>query len=143
VREAIPAAVARLHADGSRVAVGGISMGGFGALDAARLHPTRFCAVGAHSAALWLTGGATPAGAFDGAQDFARNDLVHLPFPFHGAVRLDVGSSDPFLAADIAFARAHGLRLHVSPGGHDGSYWRPHMAAYLRFYAQALRSCRR
>ena len=43
----------------------------------------------------------------------------------------------------LAFARAHGLRLRVSPGGHSGSYWKPHMAAYLRFYAQALRSCRR
>jgi enterochelin esterase-like enzyme len=143
VREAIPAAVARLHADGSHVAVGGISMGGFGALDEARLYPDRFCAVGAHSAALWLTGGSTPAGAFDDAQDFARNDLVHLPFSFRGAVWLDVGASDPFLAADTAFARAHGLRLHVSRGGHDGSYWKPHMAAYVRFYAQALRSCRR
>jgi enterochelin esterase-like enzyme len=143
VREAIPAAIARLHADGSRVAVGGISMGGFGALDEARLHPSRFCAVGAHSAALWLTGGSTPVGAFDDAADFARHDVVHLPFPFHGAIWLDVGASDPFLAADTAFARAHGLRLHVSPGGHSGSYWKPHMAAYLRFYAQALRSCRR
>ena len=52
LREAIPAAVARLHADPRRVAIGGESMGGFGALDAARLHPHRFCAVGAHSAAL-------------------------------------------------------------------------------------------
>ena len=110
VREAIPAAIARLHADGSHVAIGGISMGGFGALD---------------------------------AQDFARNDLVHLPFPFRGAVWLDVGASDPFLAGDTAFARAHGLRLRVSSGGHSGSYWKPRMAAYLRFYAQALRSCRR
>jgi S-formylglutathione hydrolase FrmB len=67
---------------------------------------------------------------------------VHLPFPFRGAVRLDVGASDPS-SLRTAFARAHGLRLHVAPGGHDGSYWKPHMAAYLRFYPQALRSCRR
>jgi S-formylglutathione hydrolase FrmB len=99
-------------------------MGGFGALDEARLDPSRFCAVGAHSPALWLTGGSTPAGAFDDAQDFARHDLVHLPFPFHGAV-------------------GHGLQLRVSSGGNDSSYWTPHMAAYLRFYAEALRSCRR
>ena len=60
-REAIPAALERLRADPDRVAIGGISMGGFGALDLARLHPTRFCAVGGHSPALWRTGGETPA----------------------------------------------------------------------------------
>ena len=143
LREAIPAAVARLHADGTRVAIGGESMGGFGALDLARLHPRRFCAVGGHSAALWRSGGETAAGAFDDAADFARHDVVDSPFPFHGSVWLDVGAADPFHAADTAFARAHGLRLHVWPGGHDGGYWARHLRAYLRFYAQALRSCRR
>jgi S-formylglutathione hydrolase FrmB len=143
LREAIPDALRRLHADPARVAIGGISMGGFGALDLARLDPSRFCAVGGHSAALWRSGGETAAGAFDDAQDFARHDVVNSPFPFRGPVWLDVGSSDPFLAADTAFARAHGLRLHVWPGSHDGSYWASHLRAYLRFYAQALRSCRR
>jgi S-formylglutathione hydrolase FrmB len=143
LREAIPAAVARLHADGGRVAIGGESMGGFGALDLARLHPRRFCAVGGHSAALWRSGGETAAGAFDDAADFARHDVVNSPFPFRGPVWLDVGAADPFRAADTAFARVHGLRLRIWPGGHDGGYWASHLRAYLRFYAQALRSCRR
>jgi enterochelin esterase-like enzyme len=143
LREAIPAAVSRLHADGTRVAIGGESMGGFGALDAARLHPSRFCAVGAHSAALWLTGGSTPAGAFDDAADFARHDVISSPFPFRGPVWIDVGRDDPFVASDGEFAVAHHLRYRVWPGGHSGSYWAAHMRAYVRFYAQALRSCRR
>ena len=47
VREVIPADHAPLrHVDPRRVAIGGISMGGFGALDLARLHRGRFCAVG-------------------------------------------------------------------------------------------------
>jgi S-formylglutathione hydrolase FrmB len=142
LREAIPAAVARLHADGTRIAVGGESMGGFGALDAARLHPHRFCAVGAHSAALWLTGGSTPGGAFDDAADFARHDVISSPFPFHGAIWIDVGRDDPFLASDGEFALVHHLRYHVWPGGHSDSYWAAHMRAYIRFYAQALHSCR-
>ena len=142
LREAIPAAIARLHADGSRVAIGGVSMGGFGALDAARLHPKRFCAVGAHSAALWLTGGSTPAGAFDDSADFARHDVISSPFPFRGPVWIDVGKDDPFVAADTEFAVRHHLRFHVWPGGHSGSYWAAHMRAYVRFYAKALRSCR-
>ncbi len=69
--EVIPEAIKRLHADPKRIAIGGVSMGGFGALDLARLSPRRFCAVGGHSAALWVTGAQTPAGAFDDARDFA------------------------------------------------------------------------
>jgi S-formylglutathione hydrolase FrmB len=142
LREAIPDAILRFDADGSRVAIGGVSMGGFGALDLARLAPQRFCAVGAHSAALWLTGGSTPAGAFDDAADFARHDVISSPFPFHGPVWIDVGRSDPFLASDGEFAAAHHLRFHVWPGGHGDSYWAKHLRAYVRFYAQALHSCR-
>jgi S-formylglutathione hydrolase FrmB len=51
--EVIPKALTVLHADPRRVAIGGISMGGFGAYDLARLDPGRFCAVGGHSAAIW------------------------------------------------------------------------------------------
>jgi S-formylglutathione hydrolase FrmB len=53
----IPEVVKRFGADGRRVAIGGISMGGFGAYDIARLNPGRFCAVAGHSPALWRTGG--------------------------------------------------------------------------------------
>ena len=63
LREAIPTAIARSQADGRRVAIGGISMGGFGALDLARIAPRRFCAVGAHSAALWFSGGRLRSGS--------------------------------------------------------------------------------
>ena len=78
LREAIPAGLAASHADRHRVAIGGVSMGGFGALDLARLRPKRFCAVGGHSAALWFSGGDTPAGAFDDAADFARHDVIRF-----------------------------------------------------------------
>jgi S-formylglutathione hydrolase FrmB len=142
LREAIPAAVARLHVDPRRVAIGGESMGGFGALNAARLHPHRFCAVGAHSAALWLTGSSTPAGAFDDAADFARHDVISSPFPFRGPVWIDVGDHDPFVASDTEFGVVHHVRVRVWPGGHGDSYWAKHMRAYVRFYAQALGSCR-
>jgi hypothetical protein len=65
-------------------------MGGFGALDLARLAPSRFCAVGAHSAALWFSGGETPAGAFDAAADFERHDLIR----FAGERRLTRNADD-------------------------------------------------
>ena len=53
LHEVIPQALQLLHADPRRVAIGGISMGGFGAYAIARLDPSRFCAVGGHSAAFY------------------------------------------------------------------------------------------
>jgi len=143
VSETIPAALRRTHADTHRVAIGGISMGGFGALDLARLWPRRFCAVGAHSAALWLHGGDTPAGAFDDADDFARHDVLGAARSrriYDVPVRIDVGRDDPFAQADSALARAlaaHGtrVRFHLHGGGHGG--WSGRMPQYLRFYSRA------
>ena len=127
-------------------------MGGFGALNLARLHPGRFCAVGGHSAALWESGGESAAGAFDNAQDFDRNDVIaaargHNLYPGM-AVWIDVGTEDPFRAADTTLARllrADGspVQFHVWAGAHDQSYWNSHWNSYLRFYAAALAGCRR
>ena len=146
MREAIPAALERLHADPDRIAIGGISMGGFGALDLARLHADRFCAVGGHSPALWRTGGETPAGAFDDAEDFARHDLFGDPAGGNAAVWIDVGVDDPFHDAARAYAQLleqHGRQVtfHSWDGGHDRDYWKQHLSAYLDFYAAALARC--
>ena len=147
LREAIPEALARSHADRRRVAIGGISMGGFGALDLARLAPSRFCAVGAHSAAIWFNGGETPAGAFDDAADFARHDLVKLAGErrmIYPPIWVDVGSADPFARADTTIAnelRAHGAKVafQLIGGGHSG--WSHRMPRYLRWYASRLEDC--
>jgi enterochelin esterase-like enzyme len=145
LHEAIPAGLYYTKADPHRVAIGGVSMGGFGALDIARLRPKRFCAVGGRSAALWFQGGDTPAGAFDNAADFARHDLIRFARHrrlYRVPVWMDVGTQDPFRSADTALARilrSHRtrLRFHVWPGGHDSAYWNAHMGMYLRFYADA------
>ena len=150
--QVLPRAVSLLHVDPTRVAIGGDSMGGFGALDLARLHPSRFCAVGAHSPALWTRASQAAGGAFDDAGDFARNDLVaearvgnlYRTTP----VWIDVGTRDPFRSADTLFAtalRAHGANVsfHVWPGAHGQDYWRSHWNDYLRFYANALANCDR
>jgi S-formylglutathione hydrolase FrmB len=148
--EAIPDAVRRFGTTAGRIAIGGISMGGYGALHLAAVRPDRFCAVGGHSPALWESSGATAPGAFDDAADYMRNDVFaaarrgrfqRLP------IWIDNGVGDPFRVADAAFVallREQGVRVtyHVWPGGHTGSYWRAHMAAYLRFYASALANCR-
>jgi poly(3-hydroxybutyrate) depolymerase len=130
LREAIPAGVVRT--DAARVAIGGISMGGYGALLLGSRR--RFCAVGAHSPALWARAADTAPGAFDDARDYARNPIAgHYGSP----VWIDVGASDPFHDAAVATARRLHAQLHVWPGGHQSSYWRAHMRSYLRFYARA------
>jgi S-formylglutathione hydrolase FrmB len=149
--EVIPEVVDRFDADPRRVAIGGVSMGGFGAYDLVLQHPGRFCAVGGHSPALWETAGETAAGAFDDAEDFARNDVIAAaqsnPAAFTSQpVWLDAGDQDPFLAGDAAFSdalEAGGAPLTEKtwPGGHDSDYWDSHWGSYLRFYARALREC--
>jgi S-formylglutathione hydrolase FrmB len=153
MREVIPQVEQRFHTDPKRVAIGGISMGGFGAYDIARVHPGHFCAVGGHSPAIWRTGGETAPGAFDDAADFARNDLVgtaaRRPGRFAGPrLWLDAGRSDPFQPGDRAFVQAL-QKAHVPisdhltwTGGHDGGYWQRHWPTYLAFYASALAHCR-
>ena len=148
----LPRALRLTGADPRRIAVGGISMGGFGALNLARLHPRRFCAVGGHSAALFDASARKLPRAFDDRADFARNDLLRIaarnPRAFAGPARLwlDVGRSDPFASADRRFAGAlhrAGLPLsfHAWPGRHAGAYWRSHWAAYFRFYARGFAAC--
>jgi S-formylglutathione hydrolase FrmB len=145
LREVIPAAVRKFHLDGRRVAIGGFSMGGFGALDLARQR--RFCAVGGHSAAMWRSGGETPAGAFDDAEDFERNDVIAAarsnPHVYGRArIWIDVGTDDPFRSADTELARSlPQARFRVWRGGHEISYFDDHALEIIRFYANALRRC--
>ena len=148
VDEVIPRVARRYGTSRTRVAIGGISMGGFGALDLARLHPGRFCAVGAHSAALWRTSGETAPGAFDDAADFARHDVIAAaggppPAP---RVYLDAGKDDPFRPGQRALAAAlrgtaAAVTVRTSDGGHDRDYWNREWPRYLRFYGDALAAC--
>jgi enterochelin esterase-like enzyme len=129
------------------VAIGGISMGGYGAYEIAAQRPRAFCAVGGHSAANWLAPGASAPGAFDDAEDFARHDVVGLARrrgrAAWGNARLwlDGGTADPFRQADETLAAALGIRMRHWPGGHEHAYWQRHYGSYLRFYAMALARC--
>jgi S-formylglutathione hydrolase FrmB len=152
VDEVIPQVAHRYGGDPDRVAVGGISMGGFGAFDLALHYPGHFCGVGGHAPAFWQTGAETAPGAFDDEEDFERNDVVEAavsnPSPLTSQpVWIDAGAQDPFQPGDQAFAdelRADGAQATIKldrPGGHDGDYWNSHWGEYLRFYAQALADC--
>jgi len=151
MQEVIPRVIRRFGVDPRRIAIGGISMGGFGAYDLALKHPGRFCAVGGHSPALWFEGAETAPGAFDDAADFERNDVIGMvesdPEAFGDArVWNDYGSEDPFRVYDEGFVDALGegnaeLTAHSWPGGHEGGYWDSHWADYQRFYVNALAHC--
>jgi S-formylglutathione hydrolase FrmB len=145
LREVIPAALRRSGADPSRVAIGGISMGGFGALDLGRLDRSRFCAVGGHSPAVYFGTSDELLGAFENRADFERHDLLRLArqhSPYHAPVWIDVGDRDHLRPAATKLAnelRADGadVSFHVWPGTHEGRYWDAHFADYLRFYADS------
>lgn len=150
LEEAIPAAVRRYGLDASRVAIGGISMGGAGAFGIAAAADRPFCAVGGHSAAFWPSGDVSAPGAYDDAEDFR----LHAPMPgiVSGDVRyrvplwIDVGRDDPFVDANrqvVGALRANGetVTARFPAGEHDGAYWRTHIADYLAFYADALANC--
>lgn len=149
--EVVPTLVERFDIDPAKVAIAGISMGGFGAYDLARQRPGEFCAVAGHSPAIWTSAGETADGAFDDAADFEANDIIAIaaedPSPYAGMkVWLDAGDEDPFLDGDDAFEealRAGGVTPVVkhSDGGHDNDYWNGNWDEYMRWYAHVLRLC--
>jgi S-formylglutathione hydrolase FrmB len=151
MNEVLPLVIRRFGIDPKRLAIGGISMGGFGAYDIALHNPGRFCAVGGHSPALWFDGSETAPGAFESAADFERNDVVGTveadPDAFGDArVWNDYGTEDPFRPYDEGFVHAleagdAKLSAHSWPGAHEGGYWDAHWPAYQRFYVNALNHC--
>lgn len=144
LKEVLPAAIRALHADPHRLAIGGISMGGFGAYDLARVRPGLFCAIGGHSAAVWPKAADAAPGAFDNASDFKHNDVfafAHRGAYGKAALWLDGGARDPFHPYDERLAQKLGITMHVWPGGHDSAYWWAHWPQYLKFYATALANC--
>jgi S-formylglutathione hydrolase FrmB len=153
LEELVPSLVQRFEIEPERVAIGGISMGGFGAFDLGRQRPGELCAIGGHSPAVWLEADQAAPGAFDDAGDFERNDVIELvgppASPLAGKrVWVDVGEDDPFAEAARELAEsleAGGARvtLRTGPGGHESHYWRDHWGSYMRFYARALKECQR
>jgi len=149
--ELVPRLVRRFEIEPERIAIGGISMGGFGAFDIAARQPGTFCAVGGHSPAVWLDASATAPGAFDDEQDFAEHDVIEEVGPPGSPLDgkrfwIDVGAADPFAEADAELAEqlidggAKG-RLFEGEGGHEAEYWSSNWRRYMHFYARALKRC--
>jgi enterochelin esterase-like enzyme len=128
-------------------AIGGMSMGGHGALQLAMNNPDVFSVVGAHSFALRRHDTAPP--YFGDQAYFDAHDPVALFKSQPATARsftlwLDVGTDDSWRPADEAFHNQltdEGIThaWHEYSGGHEDAYWSAHTADYLRFYATALR----
>ena len=127
-------------------AIGGLSMGGFGALELAMLYPQTFGTAGGHSSSFY-TRDAAP--LFGDEAFFDAHDPIHLLHD-HPEVAgklhlwLDVGSEDPLWKnaneALHAQLQLDGVQHEWNewPGGHDGLYWNAHVDDYMRFYGSAL-----
>ncbi len=141
VEEFVPL-LARQGVDTGRLAVFGLSMGGFGALLLASQHRVPgLRAVAAMSPAVWSLYDAGRSDNFDSAADFAANDIFALrpelePLP----KRIDCGTADNLLFSvkdyvkDLPGAHEGGFQA----GGHDIGYWRSILPDVLAFLGKSL-----
>lgn len=141
--------------------VGGLSMGGYGALRLALGHPDRFAAATSHSGAV-LHGsrnqprqggpieppefhrvfGADPTGTEHDLLALAQRCKSHDTLP---KLRLDCGTADELLADNRALHEkldAIGVKHEYEefPGGHNWAYWDEHVQEALAFHHKHLTS---
>jgi enterochelin esterase-like enzyme len=123
-------------------AIGGLSMGGHGALHLALNQPQTFHTVGAHSPALRTHKESPP--FFGDEAWFARFDPLtiasrtRLPSGFRAW--MDVGERDRFRAETMLERNGAETEMKLYQGSHEGEYWRAHLRDYVRFYGEALKA---
>lgn len=126
-------------------AIGGLSMGGFGALQLAFTHSEIFGVVGAHSPALRTIEQlsdiiVTP----DEDAEFDPLELAKTLDPTYAPkVWVDAGAEDEWaerveLLGRTLDARGIPHQIELLPGQHTAEYWTAHATDYMRFYARAL-----
>jgi enterochelin esterase-like enzyme len=135
----------RTAPDRAHRAIGGVSMGGHGAIQLALNHPALFAVVGGHSPVFRNQAQALP--FFGTGVEYRKRDPVSLvradPQALSFALWLDMGASDPWIESTTAF---HALLTadkiahswHTGPGGHAADYWERLIPEYLRWYDAAL-----
>jgi pimeloyl-ACP methyl ester carboxylesterase len=122
------------------VSVLGWSMGGYGALLAGE-RDARFRSVVAASPAIFRGWRDATPGAFDDAEDFARNDVLARATELDPTrVRVDCGTHDPFEPAARRLVEHLGPKVTSSftRGYHDAPYWRSVAPAQVRFLAKGF-----
>ncbi|HEY7063013.1 MAG TPA: alpha/beta hydrolase-fold protein [Chloroflexota bacterium] len=126
-------------------AIGGLSMGGHGALQLAFNHPDVFGVAGAHSPTLRPRAEAPY--YFADAATFAKVDPITLARRAEGLgtldIWLDAGDADPWLPRIELLHKTLDDRdvphaWHVWEGDHESEYWTAHVPDYLSYYSQVL-----
>jgi putative tributyrin esterase len=126
-------------------AIGGLSMGGLGALHIAMRRPDVFGTVEANSPSIRV--GRDPSLWFLVGDNWNQHDPIWLArnAPDLNQLRLwiDIGDSDIWLDNVTVLHQAlvaRGVRhdWHVFTGEHEAEYWIDHVPDYLRFYATAV-----
>ena len=140
----------RTRPDREARAVGGLSMGGEGALRLALLNPDVFGIAAAHAPSLRTSYGQL---SEDLQNLYGEPDRWRSLSPYwlvkdgDAAERLtlsiDIGEDDPWLENAEAFhsrLTAYGIehQFAVLAGEHDASYWEAHRDRFLRFYSGAF-----
>lgn len=142
--------------EGQARCVGGISMGGYGALRLGLGYPGRYVSITSHAGALMITHpgrasslspdeyqrifGPSPANSEHDLPHLARQVLSQGKLP---AIRFDCGLDDPFLNENRRFSvllqemgAAH--EYEEFPGGHNWDYAEARIGQALQFHAKAL-----
>jgi putative tributyrin esterase len=138
--------VADMHGVGDRpVGIGGLSMGGYGALRLAGRHPDRFVAASGHSsvtrwAELRLFESMTPPA--DEIDDPDLADVLARAAPDLPPIRFDCGVDDLLIESnrtlhDALSAAGVDHEYVEHPGGHEWPYWQRHLPATLHHVARA------
>jgi S-formylglutathione hydrolase FrmB len=141
----VPAVEKRFGVGGSRERRGvfGSSMGAFGSLLLAQLHPDKVAAAVALSPAVFQSYAEARRShpyTFDSEDDWKTYGLWdHLDEIRGPAVRIDCGSGDPFApTARQLLKRIPGAVGGIESGCHVGSFWRRRMPETLTFLASHL-----
>ena len=135
----------RTDARRERRAIGGLSMGGHGAVQLAYNHSDVFSIAGAHSPT--IRSFETSPEFFGDPTYFAKHDPIALAKTTEAAKRvvtwIDVGADDQWRAGaealnDALVAKRAPVEFRVLEGEHEGWYWEYYLPEYLHFYSQAL-----
>jgi S-formylglutathione hydrolase FrmB len=124
----------------------GVSMGGYGALLFAEVHPEMFRAVAAISPAIWTSyaqAAGVNAGAYDTASQFARYDAVtHAAALARTPVRIAAGLADPFLPGvqSLVAELPRTAEVDLTTGCHNGSFFTSQLGPSLAFLGAHLPS---
>jgi putative tributyrin esterase len=135
--------------------IGGLSMGGYGAMRLALAHPDLFVSANSHSGAVHIGTtrwdpakqaerarifGTNPKGSRHDLWAVARKAAARGPLP---QLLIDCGTEDSLLGHNRDF-HAHLQKLKIAheyaeyPGGHNWHYWDLHVRKALLFHAHAL-----